>query len=615
MTRATLNILDNPKVDRRAFAERYRVFGCEAPDFRMREDVCDTIRGTAGVLSLLNDGDGKTVRILADTGPKTRTAVVESFAGSDARTRAALKELNPESLDDRTLIRLLMNSMSSLDKDVGDTMSNASGWYARVIDMRGKRDDPDQIIALMFDIRPAYNGTLMLSCNVVSFTNIRLKDGPGPHMEFSKNHPFERYAQYALVDNRIVRAPKGWDGPRFIRRGLHEYGKVRRNTVDFLDVNSEMELYGSRAGVTKMILDSMKRRFQDIVDIRLMDTEVNRTRIQKRFDDNWQRMMDILSDGVSVMDMAGDPLRMSVLVTTLEAMGIHIHTPESPGFGANVLYLVGKKGSDDDRYGTDDYNTTQHIMVENVPTVAPAIKTEKGKGKRSGFQTLLESALKELAIKRDATDGIVRMFDWPSLGIETEAEFALPSKGEDGEKDGGVCILTVHPDGTFDSRHLHFFDVPPWAADLIEPEKECAIRIGEDAMLIERTDITPIPDVEGIREIMRDNRAAGRNESYGLKGKDASDTVMVEVTDINWTRVSDTEALYYVGNFDTGNTGKFPWASTVRRATAVKGNLFMDRIADMMDVTFVRYRMPTVLPFPVKYLRESIPGCRDRDEN
>ena len=87
--------------------------------------------------------------------------------------------------------------------------------------------------------------------------------------------------------------------------------------------------------------------------------------------------------------------------------------------------------------------------------------------------------------------------------------------------------------------------------------------------------------------------------------KDAQNTNLFPLN-INY-HYKENEALYYVG--ETHGKGKSLQssiinASNIRRVKVLKGSLVFDRLVTTMNVDFVKHGELTVLPFPLKYLRE-----------
>jgi len=79
-------------------------------------------------------------------------------------------------------------------------------------------------------------------------------------------------------------------------------------------------------------------------------------------------------------------------------------------------------------------------------------------------------------------------------------------------------------------------------------------------------------------------------------------TVLDVLTGIKYCKINDKKFYYVVGTKEMPDS--FPRTNTIREIEAIKGELFLDDILHMMDEYFVKNRELTVLPYPLKYLRE-----------
>ena len=603
MTEATFNIIDDPTVDREAFSRRFRLYEAECPDYRLREAICGDVRGLRGVAALRNDGDARTVQFMTDADPSVEDAVRDAV-GRSSGGKVVVRRVSVDMPPDDVLIQLLLNSLRSLDTMRGDTVSNASGSCLVIWEVTGKPEGPDQVVCLRFDVSPtdAIPGedAVALSCRVESYTNIRFKDGKTRRMVFNPKHPFETFTQYAVVDGRLVKAPADWKGPRFVRRGLREFGKDTRNRVDFVDFDSEDALSATRSYAISSMVSTFDLIYGDIVSLKLRSMSVGRRDIDRnrRFADERGRIASVLSDGVRVIDHVGDETKVGILTDACKGSGVAFEVTDTPRFGLPVIHIVPDKGSvsdDEDPYGRDAVSVVQHVQAGSI---------RKGRTRSTG-----ESVLKELAVKRDVADDVMRMFDWPSLGFQSDVVFALPARPNSDEADrrtppDRVAMLAVHPGGSMSFSTARGIDAPWWSVDITDGGAECVIEWEGNVMEVSTTDVFAVTDPERLREAMRGNVEEGRSPSYGLRNADFRDECLVESTDINWIPFSDTDWLYYVGEIGYGMRTNVPTASVVRRVHVVKGVQFMDRLIGTLDVAFVRNRRSTVLPFPFKYLRE-----------
>lgn len=590
MTSAGINVLESHGIDRRAFDSRFAVYAGEFDNHIVRERVCDTVRGTPGVASIRNGGDARTVHVMVRAdGPAPEL-------GEDFR------RVPSSEVPDHVLIQLMMNALESLDGDSGDPVSNAAGMCSVVWRSKGDASDPDQVVTLTFEVRPTADlpdrpDALSLSCRVVTYTNVRFREGKGARMVFNPRRPFETFTQYCVIDGRLAPVQEGWNGPRLIRRGLRSRGKDTRNRVDFLDFESEEGMAMTKASAISAIVRMFGVVYRGIADLKLSSYDMDRIRIPDRFVREDKAAAGILSDGIVMADMADDPERFDRLRDAVRGMNVTVREGGSTGIGTDMICLVPDIGAGDDPYGSVTWNIVQHV--------------QRGSVGRNALP-LARSVVKELAIKRDVADGVIRMYDWPSLGFEDDIIFALPARlmGSDSGADDAerpfdsVAVLTVRPDGSTDFAVKGVLSGPRWSMRLTTGRADAIIQHGKDVMAIQSTGLIAVPDAEQVLGVMRANVSEGRRPAYGLKGKELEEMYLAEVTDVNWHDFGGGEMMYYVGRRGLGLNGAITNAAVIRRVSAIEGELFMDRMFDTMCVTFVRSRQTTVLPFPFKYLRE-----------
>ena len=70
----------------------------------------------------------------------------------------------------------------------------------------------------------------------------------------------------------------------------------------------------------------------------------------------------------------------------------------------------------------------------------------------------------------------------------------------------------------------------------------------------------------------------------------------------NDLKINNKIAYYVIGAKDIKQT--FPKTNIIRKIEAIKGKLLLDELLVMMDEYFVKNKELTVLPYPLKYLRE-----------
>ena len=81
-------------------------------------------------------------------------------------------------------------------------------------------------------------------------------------------------------------------------------------------------------------------------------------------------------------------------------------------------------------------------------------------------------------------------------------------------------------------------------------------------------------------------------------------TVLDVLTGIKYSKINNKEAYFVVGTKDIASS--FARTNIIRKIEAIERNLLLDDLLFMMDEYFVKNKELTVLPFPIKYLKEFI---------
>ena len=89
------------------------------------------------------------------------------------------------------------------------------------------------------------------------------------------------------------------------------------------------------------------------------------------------------------------------------------------------------------------------------------------------------------------------------------------------------------------------------------------------------------------------------------RSKEARERYLSGVIDINLF-THKGECYYNAGIVGNGMNASIPKANLLYKVTVVNGRNIIESVLGMMSVMFVKYNNFTVLPYPMKYLREYI---------
>jgi hypothetical protein len=225
----------------------------------------------------------------------------------------------------------------------------------------------------------------------------------------------------------------------------------------------------------------------------------------------------------------------------------------------------------------------------------------------------MEVILEELVIKDDVNNHSMRFYEWASKEYSGNFIFGLPiNETEDDEiKLIAFALLTIHPDGHMDFSRHDFYDadvddrlssIGTWIdAEYVVMDPSGNINI------VRKTDIITVPPISAIEDKIAKNIFEEKKRTKGIRDADGRPLYLSECVDINVIEISKDRWLYYVGEIGYGVGPKFNHAANVREIIPFEGSkLFFDKILDLMAVPFVRHNKSTVVPFPLKYLREWI---------
>jgi len=94
------------------------------------------------------------------------------------------------------------------------------------------------------------------------------------------------------------------------------------------------------------------------------------------------------------------------------------------------------------------------------------------------------------------------------------------------------------------------------------------------------------------------------NLDKNLNRSRKKNTVLDVLTGIKYSKIDEKNAYYVVGTKEIGSS--FSRTNIIRKIEAIKGKLLLEDLLIMMDEYFIKNKELTVLPYPLKYLREFV---------
>ena len=237
------------------------------------------------------------------------------------------------------------------------------------------------------------------------------------------------------------------------------------------------------------------------------------------------------------------------------------------------------KPSADDRF-------VQHIMLSSLA----------GR-KKSDLAVLAESLLNQLAIKRDIVDGRTCEEPWPD-GLEATFSIRRILGPNDGPLADGWVSATVRGDGSID-----FGVATPPETDRIHDENESietVIAVNGSLLSIEPTPLRITPSLKLLDSMVRNGDAA-----LTSRGNKAVEGHMRGSYDITLLYESPEACAYSVGSRRAPSSATQAKSIAVRLVRAHRGSAEAFReLLPTLTATSIRLGSATVLPWPVKYIRE-----------
>lgn len=582
----------------------YESLGSVCQVFRLRsskgrfgyaDEVFDRLAREASIMSVSFLGGGEAWVLARRGGERGKPEAALRSAISGRRDLAFSVQRDLRAVDSRVLAQLCLAAVAGTG--ALDESSNLCGRLFVVSLGRPHTEyfkggfDPKAIHALEISVSPR----MELELKVATFTSCAAR-------RFKRERP-----RFELVDGRYLRRALSYKDPN--DKALFALGAIRDGErygkFAFMDASGPAEFARSKLGILRSVFVCLDELFEGAVRLEFEEAEEGESLYFSK-SDRAERLTAVARQleqkDLCVCDLTGElgDAAQSVALTVEDVIGHEARVVEKPKAGAaNLLIVHGVSHYEDskgDPYGNAPIGTlTQHLTPE------------------SGFTpTVVAVALKELTIKRDVAEGRMALLPWKwgswSFARRTECD------------EDAFAFLDVSPDGSMvfegpasaieaSVRHQALVEVL-----LASEEAEFAIKGPEgDINAIGRTELFGVPDFERVwRDLMvrRPDRVLkpnGQAMKHAIgKGKADRELYFADAIDAASCRTVDGKTYYRAGlrgyNMQFSATHKasllrevIPWGDS-RPLT--------DELLPMLDVDMVRWGESTVVPFPLKYLRE-----------
>ncbi len=212
----------------------------------------------------------------------------------------------------------------------------------------------------------------------------------------------------------------------------------------------------------------------------------------------------------------------------------------------------------------------------------------------------LKTILKESVIKHDVfVNQEISFDDWKKYNFKNDWIFGISKEVKSVDKvDSEFYFIRIHPNGKFQCykfiNDLFNQDEYSLYRKLLVGSNTNKVLVQDDLgniNVIEQTNYITLPSLNVFEE------KVGR-------GKDDRQKYYSGIVDINYY-VINNESYYNVGPLGNGMQSSIPKASHLYKINVINNskNIVKD-LLDLMGVSFVKFNSFTVLPYPIKYLKE-----------
>lgn len=579
-----------PQIDYGKLSSDYQVFRLRSSNGKLgyADEVFDKLAQEAVIASVVFLGGGE-AWVMTRRGRAVTGRIRSTLAGRDDLSFREEKSL--VRVDDRVLLQLCLCAIAG---DAG--MSGASNVCGRLIVVSLGKDhvgyfrgtvDPCVIHALEVVLSPR----MELELKVSTFTSCSAR-------RFKKSLP-----RFELVDGRYLRRALSYgdaDARSLFCRGARNKND-RYGGFALMDASDADAFARSKLGILRSVLTCLDELFDDAVKIRFEEAE-DLSRIDCADSKKGKRIARVAerigSREVCVCDATGElgAQAKAVAAAVGERYGLSARVTERPEQDAANIRLVFARdfyADGDDPYGvTDGAFVVQHMTPE------------------SGFKDMaLDVAMKELALKLDVVEGMMTLIPW-DWGVW---EFALRIDSDEGDS---FAFLHVGDDGSMRFEgSVSAIGVSAAQSDIVDAFLlndgcEFVVRGPDgDVNVITRTELFGVPNFELIWHDLIERRADKRQYRTAIgRGKKDRGLYFADAVDIASCATPDGRRYYRVGLRGYGMHYRDTHRASVLREVIPldDSRSLVDDMLPMLDTSFVRWGQPTVLPFPIKYLREWI---------
>ena len=592
-------------------------------NFKTSAKILDEPTLTPDVLAIqFTSGNSFIVMLKKNILNESRIANIINAYNQENNDSLCKKKLSvPFSDYPHSLIQILFNALAQSH----DLISNITGKLFYFSEKKGS-----QIYCVELKIDFSY------SIKLASKTFTKEKD-------LKKSHSYKKL--FVLEPNNTLRIKTDEDKSSDVY-SLFQY-KNTKHSVCFTNTKNPSLYASSKTGIMQKLITEFNKEYSGVVNLTLLEEEnwdkleVQSSNAQKR--DHLRNLKRILKGKtIHIIDRVGDKettdfandLKQSIenifsnesyFLKNQNTIDFSIKISEGISKNDyNLLIIRDKKyyeinKEEQDLHEVSNTSTIQNVTFDSFP---------RDKISKLPSEAACIVLLNELIVKKDliCSDPIkqISIFDWKAMNYNNKWTFCICDTEEIKEAEDKVqyvdhyYFMTINPDGSFEigEKTKDLFNQKEYQQiqDIFElnnmtlerhnryDEKYKTLIINErgEINIIQDTPNIMLPNIALISEDIKKEKLSRSHE--------ALEKYYAGCLDIYYKKdVANNCEYYSSGQIGSGMQNVVERASHIRKIIPYESNvLFFRELLDLMNVTFIRNGQLTVLPFPVKYLREYI---------
>ena len=472
---------------------------------------------------------------------------------------------------DDMFIKLFINALSNYNLELA--YNNLTGKFYKFINNNGRK-----IKALDFEVIK-YDKTVLLKVSTTSFKLV-------------KKLPYGEPAYVLTGNNKSLKRTFDVNEKNIYVKGNE---KNKKSTHQFLDFKTG----AGRAKEIISLIEIFNEKFSKYISLSLTDfpiiKKINRKRTKLQ-----DETFDLINDyKINVVRLITDTIHedeITEFVCGLKSIGLKTTISNKLKKSAlNIVLLYDKEYYEyhniKDPYGTLDRECVhQCIIIDQIKEMFDEEKDSKPSAQ-------LITVFKELLIKNDIINHAHRFSydDWTQYKFKNEYTFIIK------ENDDRIFKMSIKPSGkyTIFEEQIDLFNSYEnnRYINIFRNNKNVQLVVIDDRdnlNAIERTEIITLPNSEVF------------NTLPISKSKKKSEELYAGLCGINYYEINNT-CYYNVGQTLNNIHMQISKASHFYKVICINDSeCIMPNILELMSVGFVKFNEITVLPYPIKYLREYI---------